>query len=238
MSRKIEEINKDTFWQLIEEAKMQCGKDLNASLWWIKKGLLRMPPEHSLQFHRFLHAYYEAASRYGLWTAVNLIKEEGCTYEEFVNFKAWLVGQGKEVYMAALANPDSLVAVEKYENCEFELLSYVGNEIYKEQTGRSAYDDCTQEMDQEMLQEVSKDIKYHPMIDYPLELPDELLAYPQISAQFMKETHLLNPKSYSTWDIPFPEIKEQVKKRAIEAKKYIRSQQKKDKIRKQEEQSR
>ena len=64
MSRKIEEINKEIFGQFIEEAKMQCGKNLNAYSWWIKKGLLRMPPEHSLQFHRFLHAYYEAANKY------------------------------------------------------------------------------------------------------------------------------------------------------------------------------
>lgn len=48
MGSKITEINKETFWQLIEETKNQCGQDMDASISWIKKELLSMPPEQSL----------------------------------------------------------------------------------------------------------------------------------------------------------------------------------------------
>lgn len=51
MGSKIMEIKKETFWQLIEETKNQCGQDMDASISWIKKELLSMPPEQSLQFH-------------------------------------------------------------------------------------------------------------------------------------------------------------------------------------------
>ena len=51
MGSGITEINKDTFWQLIEETKNQCGQDMDASISWIKKELLSMPPEQSLQRH-------------------------------------------------------------------------------------------------------------------------------------------------------------------------------------------
>ena len=57
MGSKITEINKETFWQLIEETKNQCGQDMDASISWIKKELLRMPPEQSLQFHAIMHGY-------------------------------------------------------------------------------------------------------------------------------------------------------------------------------------
>lgn len=61
--------------------------------------------------------------------------------------------------MAALENPDSLAKVEKYGDCAFELFSYVGKEVYEELTGRSAYRDCTLEMQEKILEEVSENIR-------------------------------------------------------------------------------
>lgn len=127
MSRGITEINKETFWQLIEEMKNQCEPDMDASISWIKKELLSMPPEQSLQFHAIMHGYRDLADKYGLWTAATLIKEYGCSDDGFMDFRAWLIAQGKEIYMAALENPDSLTRVEQYGDCEFELLNYVGD---------------------------------------------------------------------------------------------------------------
>ena len=139
MGSGITEINKDTFWQLIEETKNQCGQDMDASISWIKKELLSMPPEQSLQFHAIMHGYRDLADKYGLWTAAIFIKEYGCSDDGFMDFRAWLIAQGKDIYMAALENPDSLPRVEQYGDCEFELLNYVGDYAYQELTGRSAY---------------------------------------------------------------------------------------------------
>ena len=165
MGNEITEINKETFWQFIEEAKEQCGQDMDAEICWLKAGLLRMQPEQVLKFHAIMHGYQEAAYKYGLWTAASLLMD-GCTDDLFIDFRAWLIAQGKTVYMAALENPDSLAEVEQYGDCEFEMLSYVGNEAYKELTGRGAYEDCTAEMREQMLAEVSGEIKYHP-INFP-----------------------------------------------------------------------
>ena len=99
MGSKITEINKETFWQLIEETKNQCGQDMDASISWIKKELLSMPPEQSLQFHTIMHGYRDAADKYGLWTVATLIKEYGCSDDGFIDFRAWLIAQGKDVYM-------------------------------------------------------------------------------------------------------------------------------------------
>lgn len=239
MGSEITEINKETFWQLIEEVKKQCGQDMNASISWIKKELLGMPPEQSLQFHAIMHGYRDAADKYGLWTAATLIKEYGCSDDGFIDFRAWLIAQGKDVYMAALENPDSLAGIEKYGDCAFESLSYVGDEIYEELTGRSAYRDCTLEMEEKMLDEVSGDIKYHPLIDYPLQVPDAIAVYPQIGAAFRKKYDIDYFSRHSLWNTSLPELKELLEKGKDEVEKFReRKEKNKDNPKKRNEPSR
>ena len=227
MGSKITEINKETFWQLIEETKNQCGQDMDASISWIKKELLSMPPEQSLQFHTIMHGYRDAADKYGLWTVATLIKEYGCSDDGFIDFRAWLIAQGKDVYMAALENPDSLAKVEKYGDCAFESLNYVGDEAYHELTGRSAYEDCTPEMEERVLEEISGEIKYHPLIEYPLQPPDVVTVYPEIGDMIMK-THGIRffSKDSSIWDTSLPELKAMVEKGAAEVRKLKKAKQK------------
>ena len=155
MGRDIMDMNKDTFWEFIEGAKEQCGRDMAFMARWLEGRLLGMQPEQVLKFYAALSGYKEAANKYGLWTAAVLIKEDGCSDDRFIDFRTWLIAQGKEIYMAALENPDSLAGVERYGNCEFASLNYVGYDAYKESTGRSIYQDCTLEMENRMLAEVS-----------------------------------------------------------------------------------
>ncbi len=239
MGKEITEINKDTFWQFIEEAKGQCGKDMDAMLSWIKGRLLGMQPEQILKFHTVLHGYRDAAYKYGLWTAASLLMD-GCTDDLFIDFRAWLIAQGKMIYMAALENPDSLAKVEQYGDCEFEMLSYVGNDAYVELTGRDVYEDYTAEMRDQMLAEVSGGIKYHPMIEYPLEIRDAVAVYPKLGDRFVTRYGIQCFFMGSTWNTSLPGMKELVEKGADEARKFQRKQQRKnqDKKKKQDGQSR
>ena len=239
MGKEITEINKDTFWQLIEEAKGQCGKDMDAMLSWIKGRLSGMQPEQILKFHTVLHGYRDAAYKYGLWTAASLLMD-GCTDDLFIDFRAWLIAQGKAVYMAALENPDSLAEVEQYGDCEFEMLSYVGNDAYNELTGRDVYEDYTAEMRNQMLAEVSGEIKYHPMIEYPLEIRDAVAVYPELGDRFVTRYGIQCFFMGSVWNTSLPGMKELVEKGADEARKFRRKQQRKnrDKKKKQDGQSR
>ena len=239
MGKEITEINKDTFWQFIEEAKGQCGKDMDAMLSWIKGRLLGMQPEQILKFHTVLHGYRDAAYKYGLWTTASLLMD-GCTDDLFIDFRAWLIAQGKTVYMAALENPDSLAEVEQYGDCEFEMLSYVGNDAYVELTGRDVYEDYTAEMRDQMLAEVSGGIKYHPMIEYPLEIRDAVAVYPKLGDRFVTRYGIQCFFMGSTWNTSLPGMKELVEKGADEARKFQRKQQRKnqDKKKKQDGQSR
>ena len=206
---------------------------------WIKGRLLGMQPEQILKFHTVLHGYRDAAYKYGLWTAASLLMD-GCTDDLFIDFRAWLIAQGKTVYMAALENPDSLAEVEQYGDCEFEMLSYVGNDAYVELTGRDVYEDYTAEMRDQMLAEVSGGIKYHPMIEYPLEIRDAVAVYPKLGDRFVTRYGIQCFFMGSTWNTSLPGMKELVEKGADEARKFQRKQQRKnqDKKKKQDGQSR
>lgn len=124
MNDTITEINKDTFWGLIREARDSCGQDMSAMVWYLKGRLVSMGAEQAQNFHDITQAYEDLAYKYGLWDAAEIIMEYGCSNDGFIDFRAWLIAQGKEVYLAALADPDSLVEVEPYGDCSFEQMSY------------------------------------------------------------------------------------------------------------------
>ena len=114
-------MSKDAFWALIQEAKTSCGQDLDAMENCLRERLVSMGPAAAKDFHDILQAYEDLADQYGLWDAASVIKEYGCSDDGFIDFRAWLIAQGKEVYMDALREPDTLADVEAYGDCCFEV---------------------------------------------------------------------------------------------------------------------
>ena len=108
MNDNITEINKDTFWKLIQSAKETCGQDMDAMMDFLKDRLVSMGPEQAQNFHDILHAYEDLADKFGLWDAAGVMKEYGCSDDGFIDFRAWLIAQGRDVYLSALADPAAL----------------------------------------------------------------------------------------------------------------------------------
>ena len=133
------EMRTDSFWSLIAEMKKECGQDMDASLQWLTEQLTARGPQQAQNFHDIFHGYQQLANQYGLWNAASLMCG-GCSDDGFIDFQAWLIAQGREVYLAALADPDSLADTEAYGGCQFEALTYVGNTVLETLTGQSAYD--------------------------------------------------------------------------------------------------
>ena len=73
----------------------------------------------------------------------------------------------KEVYLAALADPDSLAEVEPYGDCSFEQMSYVGEYAYRQLTGKSAYEQTDQREYKRLVAELKRDITYKDGIQFP-----------------------------------------------------------------------
>ena len=84
-------MSKDAFWALIQEAKTACGQDLNAMEDYLREQLVSMGPAAAKNFHDILQTYEDLADQYGLWDAVSVIKEYGCSDDGFIDFRAWLI---------------------------------------------------------------------------------------------------------------------------------------------------
>lgn len=219
MNDNINKINKDTFWELIAQAKKQCGQNQNAFVQWLEDRLTAMGPEQALNFDAIIHAYRDLAYKYGLWSAASILCK-GCTDDGFIDFRGWLIAQGREVYMAALKDPNSLADVSAYGGCCFEDISYVGNSVYEKLTGLDSYDSFDRAAHQALMEELKKDIVYGEGIDYPYTWSETAAYLPRLCAKHMEPEELLHliKQHNDTWNVTSPEIQE-ARKTAQKSKK-------------------
>jgi hypothetical protein len=86
---------------------------------------------------RFAHWFNDLTSQAysnDLWGAAYVING-GCSDDGFFYFRCWLIGRGKEVYDAALANPDNLADfVSPDEEYEAEIYA-AGRQAWQEKGG-------------------------------------------------------------------------------------------------------
>ena len=176
----------DAFWDLIAGAKRECGQDMDASLQWLTERLTALGPQQAQDFHDILHGYKHLAYKYGLWTAATLMCGNGCSDDGFMDFRAWLIAQGREVYLTALADPDSLADVEPYGGCQFESFSYVASEVLNTLTGGDAYDSMDPDGFDALVLELAKGIQYGVGIDYPYEWDELEQHFPRLCEKYLE----------------------------------------------------
>ena len=145
--------------------------------------LMSMGPEQAQAFHDILHIYEELADQYGLWDAANIMME-GCSDDGFIDFRAWLIAQGREVYLAALKEPDSLADVEPYGNCCFESLTYVGDAAYRQLTGENINENADPAAKEKRKAIQEADITYREDIRFPRPRRALPAAYPRLCAKY------------------------------------------------------
>ena len=209
MSETVTEINKDTFWVLIGQAKEQCGQDMDTFAQWLEDRLMEMSPEQVLNFDNIVHGYRDLAYKYGLWAAAAILCD-GCTDDGFVDFRGWLIAQGREVYMAALKDPDSLTDVPACDNYYFESLGYVGDLTYAKLTGRDGYSSFDRNTYQALVDELKKDVVYGEGIDYPYTWSETAAYLPRLCAKYLAPERLawLIQNHDDTWNVTSPDIQE------------------------------
>ncbi|MFK3979056.1 DUF4240 domain-containing protein [Micromonospora sp. NPDC050397] len=100
-------MNVDEFWFLLEASRSAGAKRKEREAF-LRQRLWRAPRPHLLDFVQHLSGTREPANTYRLWRAADIIMGEGCGTDSFHYFQMWLVGLGRDVYEAAIADPDSL----------------------------------------------------------------------------------------------------------------------------------
>lgn len=218
----VPEVNQDTFWDLIAQAKACCGQDLEASAKWLKGQLLVLGPEQALNFDRIMNGYSVLACQYGLWTAASIMLD-GCSDDGFTDFRGWVIAQGREIYLAALKDPDTLADVPLYGGGRFESLAYIGNSAYEQLTGKDAYDSFDRSAYEAVRRELAQDIEYGEGINYPYKWNEAAEYLPRLCAKYVPRETLAFLVRYhnDTWNQTNPDVR-QARATAVKGKKKNR----------------
>ncbi|MCL2637620.1 MAG: DUF4240 domain-containing protein [Oscillospiraceae bacterium] len=161
----------ERFWELIHDAKEQSEgweemcDPLTASLSQLEDSEIAL-------WYLMFDEYQQLSYKEQLWAAAYLING-GCSDDGFDYFRAWLIAQGREVYMNALRDPDSLSeAISETEEAEFEDIMSAANDAFriKHELGKNDYGSFYEELDYYELTEtekaeISAEIKYSDDID-------------------------------------------------------------------------
>lgn len=125
------------FWAIIEVGGSLVLNDPDRQVEAVKKRLVKLPPTEIQKFHRLFNQKLADAYTWDLWGAGYLING-GCSDDGFAYFRAWLISQGRAVYEAALANPDSLAGLTDRDRDDYEAedLWGVALDAYEEVTGK------------------------------------------------------------------------------------------------------
>ncbi len=102
-------MSQDRFWAIVEKTWLAPRipgsiKERNRRY---QAALAQLTPQEILEFQRALTERMMEAKRWDLWAAATLINDS-CTASSFRDFRAWLIAQGRNVFEAALRDPESL----------------------------------------------------------------------------------------------------------------------------------
>lgn len=126
------------FWALLETAKTK-GEYADEQLEWLTNDLSKRSVKEIIMFDYLFKQHYYKSYTSDLWAAAYIVMG-GSSDSLFEEFRAWLLYQGRDIYEAALQDPQSLLPyLELLEQQELvpllEELLFVASLAYEEKTG-------------------------------------------------------------------------------------------------------
>lgn len=118
-------MDKEAFWRLIDEVNRSVdigihGEVLDETI----DRLVDLPAAEIVGWYNIQGVYTNIAERDNLWAAYKAIRPQG-TNDGFLNFRLWLISQGRDVYMATIHDPDFLARLDiPRRDVEFEDYGY------------------------------------------------------------------------------------------------------------------
>jgi hypothetical protein len=128
----------EEFWRIIERAA-ESAQDPHAHVEALRTALCELTVEEITSFEAAFRKYLNMAYTWDLWGAAFVI-HFGCDDDGFEYFRRWLVSRGRDIYEAALANPDSLAQLDAQRGSdgvwwEFEEIYYVALNVFEDKGG-------------------------------------------------------------------------------------------------------
>jgi hypothetical protein len=185
-------MDKNTFWRIIDAVNSQTdGEDYDGILRLTKDRLLNYDPEEIADWFSHQRYYRDLADTGGVFAAACCLNEY-MSSDGFNDFRMWLISRGRDVYMAALKNPDTLADLPLRENARAELASrweaygYAAIDAYREIRPK---DDIYDMMTRRPLTEARKADIRAELEYFPHKIPDQDAAkrlLPKLFAKYIK----------------------------------------------------
>jgi hypothetical protein len=114
-------MDKNEFWQIIDDARETAGQwqDMYQPL---VEALSGLESGDIIRWQLIFEEYQRLSYKEKLWGAA-MVMMNGCSDDSFDYFRGWLTAHGQDVFLGALADPDSLADVEAMKIFAREVLS-------------------------------------------------------------------------------------------------------------------
>ena len=170
----------EQFWKLIEQTHQisNGAPDKQAEL--LIDELAQLLEADILSYQSILDDMMDEAYIGGLWDVAFIMASGwGCSDDGFMDFRAWLIGQGKDVFEKALSDPETLVDIVEFgQETQWEELLYVAMYAYERGTHKDMEtmpSTRRDKADQKLKGTISKSVE------------ENLARFPKVTAKFWKK---------------------------------------------------
>jgi hypothetical protein len=123
------------FWALIRQSYEDANGNLDVQVELLVEKLVDRTIEDILAYDSIFEDFMDQSNTATLWDAADIIGC-GCGYDDFSDFRGWLIAHGREVYENAISDPESLVDLVKFdERARHEESLYVSIYANERKTG-------------------------------------------------------------------------------------------------------
>ena len=113
-------LEENKFWELIQSSYEESNRETDKQMELLINKLAEYSQEDMLRFGQIYDIYAKESYKEKLWAAA-YVMNGGCSDDCFDYFRGWLISRGKEAYLNAMINPDSIIDLDtSYEEDYFE----------------------------------------------------------------------------------------------------------------------
>ena len=126
----------DEFWAIIHGTYNKAAGDFEGQQTALTNTLMKMEPHQIMLFDNRFRQLRGYAYTWKLLGAIYLI-HQGCGDDSFVDFRDWLIAQGREFFYRSVEDPDTLSEQSPvFFPIDMEGMSYIALDVFEELTGQ------------------------------------------------------------------------------------------------------
>ena len=126
-------MEEDQFWNILSTSISKSNDDYEMQQEALRNELQKLSPLDILKFDNKFRILRGTINTWDFWAAA-YIMNGGCSDDSFLDFRGWLIGQGKTTYYNALKDINSLTRLTNFNNGDWEGLGYIASEVFEEMT--------------------------------------------------------------------------------------------------------